>query len=93
MGLKHGAIMCWKCGLHRAIAGHISGTGSCLDCAQLDLVANIIGLTIPGSVERKHWEACYRISRPGRPKNTTPTQAAIAALPRSVLASIKPRWS
>lgn len=91
MALKHGAVDCWKCGVLASEHGEMTGTGQCIDCAQADLVDNMVGLTIPGSVPWKRWEAAYAISHPGRPKIITPTAEFLANLPADVFTRIRSR--
>jgi hypothetical protein len=79
-----GSPWCGRCGSVAEAYGDMSCIGICPQCGEWALVDNLHGLTDPQSVPYKRWKVAYQMSKPGRPRNTTPTQAQLMAI-RSVL--------
>ena len=77
---KRSAPWCDRCGTPSLTDGHMSHIGICPDCGEWALVDNLYGLTDPQSVAYKRWKVAYQISKPGRPKITTPTPAQLVAI-------------
>lgn len=69
---KRDTLWCRKCDALSKGEGDFTCIGSCMDCAEYDLVDNLLGLWDEASVPYKRWQVAYNLSRPGRPRNTTP---------------------
>lgn len=64
---------CGRCGTPSRFIGDMSCIGICGTCGEWALVDNLFGLVDPQSVPYKRWKVAYQMSRPGRPRITTPT--------------------
>lgn len=80
MGGSRSSPWCDRCGTLARFSGDMSCVGICEICGQIALVDNLWGLTDPQSVPYKNWLVKYQMSRPGRPRNTTPTPAQLNQL-------------
>src|SRR6478672_3933191 len=74
---------CDRCDTVARFYGDMSCIGICPECGEWALVDNLRGMVDKQSIPYKRWLVAYQMTKPGRPRNTTPSPAQLMAI-RSV---------